>query len=122
MKKRGWFYGGVALILLALTGIFTLSGMNRHHEGMMGGMGGEDRNDAHSLDHLPAGMRHDPAADVFQASCSGCHAPPDPRRYSAAEWPAVVARMRQHMVTQGRPVPPPEVLGTVVEFLQRHAR
>lgn len=37
------------------------------------------------------------AARVFTATCARCHALPAPVQHHAAEWPAVVARMRQHM-------------------------
>ncbi len=36
-------------------------------------------------------------AAIFRRACSRCHALPDPGQHTAAEWPAVVARMREHM-------------------------
>ena len=41
---------------------------------------------------LPAGT----GRDAFAATCSRCHALPDPRQHSAPDWVAVARRMRQH--------------------------
>jgi mono/diheme cytochrome c family protein len=38
-----------------------------------------------------------PAGEMFEIACSQCHAPPDPRRHTAREWPLVVERMKRHM-------------------------
>jgi len=43
--------------------------------------------------NLPPG----PGKESFQLVCSRCHALPDPRVHSAADWPAVFARMEQNM-------------------------
>jgi hypothetical protein len=66
---------------------------------------------------------------MFSIACTQCHALPDPRRHTRAEWPAVVSRMKEHMawtntvvgVDSLRTVP---VLDTteIVRFLQRYAR
>lgn len=40
---------------------------------------------------------HTPAGRRFSIACSQCHVLPDPRRHTAAEWPAVVARMQRNM-------------------------
>ena len=42
---------------------------------------------------LPAG----PIRPLFEATCSRCHALPDPRTHSSADWPAVVGRMERNM-------------------------
>ncbi len=44
-------------------------------------------------DHLPAGA----GRETFQAMCSRCHALPDPRAHSAADWPTVIQRMEGNM-------------------------
>ncbi len=69
------------------------------------------------------------AGQMFSIACSQCHVLPDPRRYTAREWPEVVDRMKRHMawanVVVGtdamRTIP---VLDTeeIVRFLQRYAR
>jgi hypothetical protein len=69
------------------------------------------------------------AGQMFSIACSQCHAPPDPRRYTAREWPKVVERMKRHMAW-GNVVIGAHELRTVpelkteeiVRFLQRHAR
>ena len=43
--------------------------------------------------NLPAG----PGRESFELVCSRCHALPDPRVHSPADWPAVFARMQQNM-------------------------
>jgi len=52
--------------------------------------------------NLPAGH----GKEAFQLVCSRCHALPDPRVHSSADWPAVFARMEQNMTRMK--VPPLE--------------
>ncbi len=59
---------------------------------------------------------------AFQSTCSLCHALPDPQQHTSEEWPAVVERMKQNMVTQGKAVPNEATVEEVVGFLQRHAK
>lgn len=72
---------------------------------------------------------NEPAAESFRVACSQCHVLPDPRRHSAREWPAVVARMRRNMewmnrVVGSKPVPgePQLRIEDINAFLIRHAR
>ena len=46
-----------------------------------------------SAANLPPG----PGRESFQLVCSRCHALPDPRVHSPADWPAVFSRMQQNM-------------------------
>jgi len=46
-----------------------------------------------SAANLPAG----PGRETFELVCSRCHALPDPRVHSPADWPAVFSRMQQNM-------------------------
>jgi len=62
-----------------------------------------------------------PAGQAFQSTCSRCHALPDPKQHTAAEWPAVVARMTRNMQAMGKSVPSNEMLKEIVAFLQKHA-
>jgi hypothetical protein len=69
------------------------------------------------------------AGKMFAIACSQCHALPDPGRHSAAEWPAVVARMKRHMewtnVVVGRPdtrTVPALDTAQIIRLLQRHTR
>ncbi|HVM43356.1 MAG TPA: hypothetical protein VMT77_07610 [Gemmatimonadales bacterium] len=51
---------------------------------------------AHALkvaESLPAGA----GRDQFEATCSRCHALPDPRIHSSPDWPVVVMRMEKNM-------------------------
>ena len=70
-----------------------------------------------------------PAGESFRLACSQCHALPDPRRHTAKEWPAVVARMQKNMewmnrVVGSKPVPdePQLRIEDINAFLARHAR
>jgi cytochrome c2 len=70
-----------------------------------------------------------PSGESFRLACNQCHALPDPKRYSAAEWPAVVARMEKNMewmnrVVGTRPVPgePQLRLEEINAFLARYAK
>ena len=70
-----------------------------------------------------------PAAEPFRLACSQCHVLPDPKRYTAREWPAVVARMQKNMewmnrVVGSKPVPgePQLRVEDINAFLARHAR
>jgi cytochrome c5 len=46
-----------------------------------------------SAANLPAGV----GRESFELVCSRCHALPDPRVHSPADWPAVFSRMQQNM-------------------------
>jgi hypothetical protein len=70
-----------------------------------------------------------PAAESFRLACAQCHVLPDPQRYRAKEWPAVVARMQKNMewmnrVVGSRPVPgePQLKIEDINAFLMRHAK
>jgi cytochrome c2 len=70
-----------------------------------------------------------PAGESFRLACNQCHALPDPQRYTAQEWPRVVARMQKNMewmnrVVGSKPVPgePQLNIEDINAFLARHAR
>ena len=70
-----------------------------------------------------------PSADAFRLACQQCHVLPDPRRHTAREWPAVVARMQKNMewmnrVVGSRPLKdePQLRVGDINAFLARYAR
>jgi len=69
------------------------------------------------------------AGEAFRLACNQCHVLPDPGRYTAGEWPAVVARMERNMewmnrVVGSRPVPgePQLRIEDINAFLARHAK
>ena len=45
-----------------------------------------------------------PSGEAFKLACRQCHVLPDPQRHTAAEWPAVVARMQRNMEWMNRVV------------------
>ena len=70
-----------------------------------------------------------PSGMSFRLACSQCHALPDPQRYTAKDWPAVVERMHKYMAWTNRavgsnPVPgePQLKIEDINAFLVRHAR
>lgn len=63
-----------------------------------------------------------PAGRSFQATCAQCHALPDPAQHTAAQWPAVVARMQHNMAVMDRAIPDSVTLSKIMAFLKRHAR
>ena len=69
---------------------------------------------------LPA--PEDPGARVLVARCGGCHGPPHPEAHEAANWPGVVARMEQHMVSRAETPLAPEERRLLLDYLRRHAR
>ena len=69
------------------------------------------------------------SGEAFRLACNQCHVLPDPRRHTAREWRAVVARMQQNMEWMNRvvgtqPVPgePQLRVEEINAFLARHAR
>jgi cytochrome c5 len=70
-----------------------------------------------------------PAGEAFRRACNQCHVLPDPRRHTAAEWPAVVARMQRNMLWMNRvegtrPIPgePQLRIEEINAFLAKYAR
>ncbi len=69
------------------------------------------------------------SGEAFRLACNQCHVLPDPRRYTAAEWPKVVARMQENMewmnrVVGTKPVPgePQLRIEDINAFLAKYAR
>lgn len=63
-----------------------------------------------------------PAGKTFMATCSQCHALPDPKQHTVDEWPAVVERMTRNMDAMEKAVPDQEILEAIVAYLQKHAK
>jgi len=70
-----------------------------------------------------------PSGQSFKLACGQCHVLPDPRRYTAKEWPAVVARMEENMAWMNRvvgnqpdPREPQLRVDEILWFLQKYAR
>lgn len=57
----------------------------------------------------------------FARSCSRCHALPTPAQHTAAEWPAVVARMRGNMLRFGVDTLSDTAAAEIIAYLQRVA-
>src|SRR5438477_580549 len=74
-----------------------------------------------------------PEGEAFRVACSQCHVLPDPRRHTAGEWRAVVARMQENMAWMNRVVgtqpaldraagEPQLRVDEISAFLEKHAR
>ena len=70
-----------------------------------------------------------PSGEAFRLACSQCHVLPDPRRHTAPEWRAVVARMQENMqwmnrVVSSQPVPgePQLRVEEINAFLEKYSR
>jgi hypothetical protein len=70
-----------------------------------------------------------PSGEAFRLACDQCHVLPDPRRHTAQEWRAVVARMQENMAWMNRvvgsqPVPgePQLRIEEILAFLEKYAR
>src|SRR5258706_263562 len=70
-----------------------------------------------------------PEGQSFKLACQQCHVLPDPRRHTASEWPAVVARMEKNMEWMNRvvgnrrePDEPQLRIEEINAFLAKYAR
>ena len=87
------------------------------------------RNAQKPLDLVKYPALYGPEGDSFRIACSQCHVLPDPKRYRASEWPAVVTRMEKNMgwmnrVVGSKPLPgePQLRIDEINAFLARYAR
>ncbi len=87
------------------------------------------RNAQRALDPKMVPEVNAPSGEAFRLACGQCHALPDPQRHTAAQWPAVVARMQKNMewmnrVVGSKPVPgePQLKIEDINAFLIRYAR
>jgi cytochrome c2 len=87
------------------------------------------KNSQKPLDPKSLPAVNQPEGRSFRLACQQCHTLPDPRRHTASEWPAVVARMEKNMEWMNRVVanqPDPGEPQLRVEeinaFLTRYAR
>jgi len=64
---------------------------------------------------LPAG----PGRALYQNTCARCHELPDPGQHSGTDWPAVVMRMRQHMVQMLQYSPSQSDVQEIILYLER---
>jgi hypothetical protein len=87
------------------------------------------RNGQRPLDPKKYPEIYGPEGQSFRLACEQCHVLPDPRRHTAAEWPAVVSRMERNMEWMNRVVgnqhPPDEPqlrIDEINAFLVKRAR
>ena len=61
-------------------------------------------------------------AALFAATCTQCHALPDPHQHTARQWPQVVAHMRENMVVMKKTIPDADALRRITKFLENAAQ
>ncbi len=88
-----------------------------------------ERNAQKPLDPKEVPEVNSPSAEAFRLACQQCHVLPDPRRHTAREWRAVVARMQKNMEWMNRVVGSQPVkgepqlrVGDINAFLAKYAR
>jgi cytochrome c5 len=59
---------------------------------------------------------------LFAASCSQCHALPDPQIHTAEQWPGVVGQMQSLTRSMGKPAMSSEQKREIVDYLAKHAK
>jgi len=77
---------------------------------------------AHALQVSGANLPEGPGRATFSKMCSRCHALPDPRQHSSADWPAVVMRMEQRMDQMKVDRPAQAQVSEIIVYLQRASR
>ncbi len=87
------------------------------------------RNAQRPLDEAKIPEVLQPSGESFRLACNQCHALPDPKRYTAAQWPTVVERMRKNMEWMNRivgskpdPTEPQLRIEEINAFLAKYAR
>ena len=80
------------------------------------------KNALKSMDAKHAAELNTPAGLSFRATCTQCHALPDPKQHTAKEWPLVVARMQKNIITMGKTPLDETATKEIVEFLRRYAK
>jgi cytochrome c5 len=79
----------------------------------------------HAQKSVPPGAIPAPdtqGAAQFKKSCSQCHALPDPKAHTAAEWPQIVEKMQWHMHTMNKGELSESEKKDIVNYLVRNAR
>ena len=74
-----------------------------------------------SIDESKLSTAAGEAGALFVQTCSRCHALPDPRQHTPEEWPAVVERMRGHMLEMNVGGITDQEAESVVDYLERAA-
>jgi cytochrome c5 len=65
---------------------------------------------------LPPGQ----GRDLYRRECSRCHELPNPAQHSAADWPSVVIRMREHSAQMLRRSPTQFEVQEIILYLEVH--
>ena len=73
----------------------------------------------HALKVSTAALPPGEGRDAFSETCSRCHALPDPRQHSPADWPTVVLRMGEHMDQMKLTRAPQQQTQELIRYLQR---
>lgn len=77
---------------------------------------------SHALQVSGAALPEGAGRATFSRTCSRCHALPDPRQHSTADWPAVVLRMEQRMDQMKVDRPAQGQVSEIILYLQETSR
>lgn len=77
---------------------------------------------SHALQVSGAALPEGAGRATFSKMCSRCHALPDPRQHSTADWPAVVMRMEQRMDQMKVARPGQGQVTEIILYLQEASR
>lgn len=77
---------------------------------------------SHALQVSGAALPEGAGRATFSRMCSRCHALPDPRQHSTADWPAVVLRMEQRMDQMKVDRPAQGQVSEIILYLQEASR
>lgn len=77
---------------------------------------------AHALQVSGTALPEGAGRATFSRMCSRCHALPDPRQHSTADWPAVVTRMEQRMDQMKVDRPAQGQVSEIILYLQAASR
>ena len=77
---------------------------------------------SHALQVSGAALPEGAGRATFSGMCSRCHALPDPRQHSSADWPSVVLRMEQRMDQMNVDRPSQGQVSEIILYLQQASR
>lgn len=72
-----------------------------------------------NMEDLPESNSQEAA--LYDKACNRCHSLPSPSQHIASQWPAVVTRMRQHMVQFHISNITDEQAKAIITYLKHHA-
>lgn len=107
------------LILLACTN--AVAGAQMMGPGMRDGMMAPGQMNGLSQPYGAAAPANTRSAREFAQICAQCHALPNPRIHTSAQWPYVVSRMERIIRATGQPLPSRHTMNDITDYLESNA-